>query len=958
MSVNVGTAVGFLDLDTSGWTEGLNSARAGMSSFMDEEASFSNRMKGLGGTMKTVGKTMSLTMTTSLTAIAGVMTNKAKEMQAAVQIVSRAVGESVEEVEKYKDVIASIYASNLGDSFEDVASALALVKQQMRGINDDELEGVTAAAIQLRDVFDIDVNEGIRGANALMKQFGISAEEAYNYIAIGAQNGLNQNKDLADQISEYAVYYADLGMSVQDMFNAMYSGTENGVYQVDYLNDAYKEFGIRVKDTAKSTTEGFELLGLNADLMRSKFAAGGESARQAFDEVILALSEVDDQVIQNQAGVDLFGTKWEDIGQSTIMAITQMNNELDLSQDLLGSMRELTMDDFSRQIEVLAESFGRLLLPYLISGTDKLIEFIDWVNKLDPEFKSLIVQLGLFAAAAGPVTTLAGGLVSNGQALVTTFTKVSPIIATVAKTSMGLINPFTAAITVIGLLYAAYKNNIGGIKDITDKNIESLKNAWNDFIEFAPQIPDMFIAGLVGGLKSGAGAVVEAVKGLGDDMYKGLMKAIDAHSPSRKAMLIGKYWDMGLAQGIITNSDVTMDAMSYLSRLIQNSGESLRDTFVSVGEGMNSKLYSGIYNNSMRIISVYESERNKRVSLMTQGTQENLNQIQRELNATQQAYQIKMQLYQQEYNARVAMVDEAVSDEVAALQAQIDAIDEATERERRAEEETNYQERLAAKEEELKLAKNEQELAEIQAEMDELIYARQKQLLAQQRADEQKALREQIQEAYARANERKAALQEEFEAKQLQLQQQRDAEIEFMTQLQELLREDLELRKELAETQKEISTREEKLKTGNLKKEVETQTRNEIQELRRRESEIKLSMDRNKITFENFTPKLQKIGNDYGTVLKNGIMQYEGVISNFLSGLLRQANNVIDAMQEAASMAGAAETAVASYNSQAASTPAYSPGGNTYNFYSNEAMTPTEISRQFKKTETDLALGF
>ena len=75
-----------------------------------------------------------------------------------------------------------------------------------------------------------------------------------------------------------------------------------------------KEFGIRAKDTANSTTEGFELIGLDADKMRDKFSKGGQTARKATEETLKALFNLDDQVKQNQAGVDLFGTMWEDLG--------------------------------------------------------------------------------------------------------------------------------------------------------------------------------------------------------------------------------------------------------------------------------------------------------------------------------------------------------------------------------------------------------------------------------------------------------------------------------------------------------------------------------------------------------------------------------------------------------------------------------------------------------------------
>lgn len=617
MAINVGTAIGYLDLDTSGWRDGLDEARRGMQDFREHERNFSSRMEALGGTMTAVGKTMTVTMTTSLTAIGGMMASKAKEMQAAVQEISRAVGKSVEEVERYKDVISSVYADNIGESFEDIAQAIALITQQMGDMDDEVLEGVVASALQLRDVFDIDVNESIRGANALMKNFGLSAEEAYNYIAIGAQNGLNQNKDLADQIAEYSVYYADLGMNAQDMFNAMYAGAKTGVYQIDYLNDAYKEFGIRVKDTAVSTTEGFALLGLNADKMRAKFAQGGKAAREAFDEVIQALAETDDKVIQNQAGVDLFGTKWEDIGQSAIMAITQMNEELDLTEDVLGDMRELTMDDLSRQVEVLAESFGRLLLPVLLDGTEALSGFVEWLNSLDPKIKDFIVKIGLFSAAAGPALMVAGKLASSGTALVAGFSTIAPIIARVATAVGGLVNPFTVAITVAGLLYSAYQANIGGIKDITEENIQAMKEAWENFIEFAPEIPEKFIGFVVEGYQAAENAVYSVV----DYIISNLRAAWDnfvgysTSIPERFVNFVVQGFNNKRIQVINAISNIINDIWGEWNEFLEDA-KSIPMYFI---DGLVDGIYSGIG----RVASAVRSLGNRMLSALMDTLDEN-----------------------------------------------------------------------------------------------------------------------------------------------------------------------------------------------------------------------------------------------------------------------------------------------------------------------------------------------
>lgn len=71
--------------------------------------------------------------------------------------------------------------------------------------------------------------------------------------------------------------------------------------------DALKELSIRVIDGSNTTIQGFELIGLNADEMAKKFAAGGDTAKQALNETIEGLKNMNDPIQQDLAGVDLFG---------------------------------------------------------------------------------------------------------------------------------------------------------------------------------------------------------------------------------------------------------------------------------------------------------------------------------------------------------------------------------------------------------------------------------------------------------------------------------------------------------------------------------------------------------------------------------------------------------------------------------------------------------------------------
>lgn len=297
-------------------------------------------------------------------------------------------GATAEEMEIFSQNIENVYTNNFGENLTEVADTMANVHNQT-GLVDTELEKATEYAFLLSDTFGVEVEQGIRGSSALMKQFGIDAETAYNLMAQGAQNGLNQNDDLADQISEYATYYSDMGLSAEDMFNMMANGAEQGVYQIDYLNDAIKEFGIRTKDNSNATADAFTSLGLDVTSMSQAFAKGGEKSANAFKDTVSALAAIEDPVKRNEIGVALFGTKFEDLGEDAIFALTNINGEISNTQNTLEDLNNIRYDDLSAGLEGLGREIefsvllplGEQLIPIMetaIEAVGGLIEEIDF----------------------------------------------------------------------------------------------------------------------------------------------------------------------------------------------------------------------------------------------------------------------------------------------------------------------------------------------------------------------------------------------------------------------------------------------------------------------------------------------------------------------------------------------------------------------------------------------------
>lgn len=361
------------------------------------EKETSEKIKSIAsGTAKVIGAGMLAAATGAVTA-SGMAIKGATDMDQAMNQFVASTGKSTEETERYQKVLEGIYKNNYGESFEDIGQAMAEVTKQMGDMDDAALQEVTESAYALRDTFDYDIPESTRAAKAMMDNFGVSGEEAMSLIAAGAQNGLDYSGELLDSISEYSVQFGKLGLSADDMFSIFQKGAESGAFNLDKVGDAVKEFSIRAIDGSETTKAGFEALGLNADETAKKFAAGGDTAREAFKEVVKGLSEMEDPLEQNTAGVNLFGTMWEDLGPEAVAALAEISDGAYDTADAMGQIKEVKYDDLGSMLEGLKRSVELLLLPLgeqLIPILTELIESaLPMIEELLPPLMDSVAQM-------------------------------------------------------------------------------------------------------------------------------------------------------------------------------------------------------------------------------------------------------------------------------------------------------------------------------------------------------------------------------------------------------------------------------------------------------------------------------------------------------------------------------------------------------------------------------------
>jgi phage-related minor tail protein len=323
-------------------------------------------------------------------------------------------GASADEMDELNEAMERVYANNFGDSIQDVAESMATVRQNTK-LSGDELQKATERALLLRDTFEFDVNESTRTAKMLMDQYGLSADEAYNLIAQGAQKGLDKNGDLLDTINEYSVHFNNLGLGAEDMFNMLVNGAENGTFSVDKLGDAVKEFGIRAKDGSDSTADAFAALGLNADETSQKFAKGGEDAKAALDDVTKALFAMDDPLAQNQVGVALFGTMWEDLGVEGVKALMGVEGEISKTSTALEDINNQKYDDIGSALQGLGRTIETDVVKPLGEELKPVVEeAIEYVKENGPQIKDLISEV------VKSVGEFVGWIVDNGDLVIST----------------------------------------------------------------------------------------------------------------------------------------------------------------------------------------------------------------------------------------------------------------------------------------------------------------------------------------------------------------------------------------------------------------------------------------------------------------------------------------------------------------------------------------------------------
>ena len=354
----------------------------------------------------------------------------------AVTKVNAYFGETGQAAEQSASVIKAVYSAGVGESMDAVANAVLMVKKNLGDLSETDLTNLTQQAITLEELYGIDMNETLRGVNSLMQQYGLTAQEAMDYIVVGTQNGLDKTNELGDNLSEYAGKFSQAGYSASEYFQLLDNGLKNGAYNLDKVNDAINEVTTRLVDG----TIG-ESIGSFSTRTQELFASwqnGGATQKQVIDSIVADIGNCTNQQEALNLAALAFGTMAEDGNLKFITSLTSVGSTYDSVKGSAQGMFDATTTPM-QQMEANTRKLQQALVPL----GQKLAEL---ANAILPPLVAVITTIGgWFERLPGPVQNF---VIILG-ALLAAFTALTPVIAAISV-AMGALN--ISILPIIGVI--------------------------------------------------------------------------------------------------------------------------------------------------------------------------------------------------------------------------------------------------------------------------------------------------------------------------------------------------------------------------------------------------------------------------------------------------------------------------------------------------------------------------
>ena len=446
--------------------------------------------QNLSGSLKSAGTAATVGLTTPIIAAGTAAMATASTYEQATAKIQSALGLTAEEAERLGDVGASIYEDGFGESLDAVTDALITVRQNLGDLNDADLSYVTEGVMTLSDTLGMDTTESIRGVNALMDGFGLSAQEAMDLFVAGAQNGLNYSDELGDNLAEYGPRFAQMGFSAEEYFSILQAGAENGAYSLDKVNDFLNEFQTSLSDGRMDEAIG-NFSQSTQELFQS-WKDGGATGQQVFEAVLGELAKMPDGYEKAQIASELWSSLGEDNAMGMLDSLAGVENKYG---DVAGAAEEAgnaASDTFAgkmqsalRELQGAIEPLGEPLLNIATKVAEVVKGFGEWFAGIGEGGQTAVLVIAGILAAIGPILSIAGQIVAIMPAISSALSGASTGAGLLSGAVSALSGAFTVLSGPVGIVLGVIAALAGFFAYLWQTNEQfrtSVTDAWNQIM--------------------------------------------------------------------------------------------------------------------------------------------------------------------------------------------------------------------------------------------------------------------------------------------------------------------------------------------------------------------------------------------------------------------------------------------------------------------------------------------
>lgn len=459
MAFNLGTAVGYLMLDTSGFEKGFKTASTQLKTFFDSSQSLNTRLNGLSSGLTSIGANLTKNITLPLVGLGTFAGKSAIEFESAFTGVRKTVDATEEEFAQLEKGIKDM-SNRMPQSASAIAEVMEIAGQLgIRGT--ENLLSFTDTMIRLGDSTNLSSEEAATAIARIMNVMGTATEdvgrfgstivdlgnnfatteseitEMANRLASGGKlAGLTEPQilALATAMSSVGINAEAGGTAMTQTFNAIEKAVANG-------GDKLESFAEISSMTAEDFVKAWEKDPITAIQSfiegLGDLESNGGSAVLALDELGLSGIRQSDMLKSLSQAGDLLNDTLEtaNTAWSENVALT---NESETRYGTLASKLQILWNN----VKNLAISFGNLLMPAIEKVSSFIQSIVEKINSLNESQKRAIGYIAGLAAVIGPVLIIVGKIVGVFSKLIGLFT--------------GAISPVGIIIGLIAALVAAF----------------------------------------------------------------------------------------------------------------------------------------------------------------------------------------------------------------------------------------------------------------------------------------------------------------------------------------------------------------------------------------------------------------------------------------------------------------------------------------------------------------------